>query len=48
MLLTKLQLLNTKMVGTCIKTSLHAWLEWYIYDYSSEDDEIDAMPILVR
>jgi hypothetical protein len=28
------------MVGTCTKASLQAWLQWHIYDYSFEEDEL--------
>ncbi len=43
----KLQWLDTKMVGTCIKASLQVQLQWHIYDYSSKEDELNAMSMLV-
>jgi hypothetical protein len=36
------------MVSTCIKALLKAQLQWHIYDYSSEEDELNVMFILVR
>jgi hypothetical protein len=36
------------MVGTCIKVSLQARIQWHIYDYSFKEDELNAMPILVQ
>jgi hypothetical protein len=48
MLEVKLQWLNTKMVGKCTKASLQVQLQWHIYDYSFKEDELNAMPILVR
>jgi len=43
----KLQWLDTKMVGTCTKASLQVQLQWHIYDYSSKEDELNVMPMLV-
>jgi hypothetical protein len=36
------------MVATCIEVSLQGRLQWHIYDYSSEEDELNAMSILVQ
>jgi len=40
-------MVSYKNGGTCIKVSLQAWLQWLIYDYSFEEDELSVMPILV-
>jgi hypothetical protein len=37
----------SKMMGICIKVSLQVQLQWHIYDYLFEEDELNAMPILV-
>ncbi len=35
------------MVGTCTKASLQVGLQLHIYDYSFEEDELNAMSMLV-
>ncbi len=44
----QLKWLDTKIVNTCTKTSLQVQLQWYIYDYSFKEDELNAIPILVQ